>query len=215
MLSCFKPNCLKTFSDCTSYKFHLKNKHLLKDNQECICSFSECKATFSRISNFFRHLSSKHGLPERIGPIPCDEETSNTEPRTNIPDLIAHQENSEENNVASEKASSDEDNLDSVLSKNLLNFLIGLHSKGNVTKKLIIEVFNDMKSSIIDPILKFTNVSESKIQEVNALFQSLNTLYKFEKRITEMKLLLRREKIIVRQQIGTGKYFNKFYIRLL
>lgn len=198
MISCFIEGCEKQFNDGVSYKCHLKIKHLLKSRGEFVCTGLDCDETFSRIDNFMRHLNIRHQIQKTTSEQVIDQSITSSLP------TIFEDVSCGITQPVVEDSYSEVSDFKKVLEENFLNFLIKLHTKGNVTKKLAIEIFNDLMHSIIDPILGYTNANDSTKNEISKTHSSMNTLYKFEKIMTEKNLLKKAKKIVVNNRVGTG-----------
>lgn len=197
MVFCFIKGCEKQFSDSVNYKCHLKIKHLLKSRGEFVCTALDCDETFSRIDNFMRHLNIRHQIPKSTS-----ENSINQSP-VPLPDIF-EDISCDLTQPVEEHSYPEVTDFKRVLEENFLNFLIKLHTKGNVTKKLAIEIFNDLMHSIIDPILGYTKADDLTKNEILKTYSSMNTLYKFEKVMTEKNLLKKAKKIVVNNRVETG-----------
>lgn len=188
MIKCFKKGCEKQFFDCESYKCHLKIKHIIEASSEYNCTFPRCDSNFSRLSNFMRHLQDVHSIKSHhLDQIEVAATTVTPKQQdSDLPSSQSSTSTTQQDNVNFEE-SPEGCNSISVMKENFTDFLIKLHTRGNMTKKLTMEIFHDLKAIIVDPIAIYLNASEAQKSEINEVFSSLNSLYKFEKVLLEKK----------------------------
>lgn len=74
-----------------------------------------------------------------------------------------------------------EEDFNETINEMFLKFLLKLHQKNSLTKKIIEQIFCSVKRDIIDPIIRLLNVEGEKTDLINECFKAHSSYYKFEK----------------------------------
>ncbi|KAG5675752.1 hypothetical protein PVAND_005630 [Polypedilum vanderplanki] len=207
-MECFKENCQKKLKSIEEAKFHLREKHRMKEHGLYKCVVENCSQQFTKSSNFYRHLKHEHKNVEGISQVIQNQPTIQNS-AINSPSSIFQLENhsSQKNLDIFDNLNNEIDNTETFINYQFkaddvfFKFLSFLHSKASLTKKLINEILTMVKEQIIDPILQDIG-SEQLMEHVNNSFFKINSFYKFQKILLEKGKSSNAQQKVVSEKIA-------------
>jgi hypothetical protein len=191
-------NCQSVIKSLSSYTAHMRLFHEKEKNLLFRCTFDKCKREFSAFSTLMRHLRISHEFQDD----PSDEQSIHAASAT-LPGCSSlmqthgtcqqarndaeHPEIPEHVQLPYNFAQQQQDDalLSREIRETMLKFLMKLHSKGNLTKSIISEIFICFKEDLLDRVCELLQIDEKHRETIDESYRSLKTQYMFEKSLVE------------------------------
>ncbi|KAG5669915.1 hypothetical protein PVAND_000205 [Polypedilum vanderplanki] len=215
---CFK--CNKNKNNIEELKFHLKDKHNLKENDLYKCGFKECQQEFNKSSSFYRHLRTLHKSNE-VESIQINKSNESNAFECSKSEIQDFSNDTSDTNLSSsfneEQAFDDIKQSDNTneFEEIFFHFLTTLHSNPSLTKKTIQQIFTNVKNQIIDRILNYANNSDLR-RKIGISYSKYDSYYKYQKKVEEKGFLSKAKQEVISQKISPiyrkGKIVNDIII---
>lgn len=201
---CCVSKCESFFNITETYRVHLKVIHLISKDKKVKCTVDKCSVEFSNVNKLTRHLTTIHKIQDKV------------DRKVDSHQLIREKENTKElfhqtskdaeetqneccDNVDSYKNNESSDNSTAItdqFDKIFFEFLRKLHGNSFLTKTVIHDIYNSIKTEIIDQIQPLLNTEKKLIETISNSHKKFDSIYKFEKHLTEKGLIIK------------GSYYN-------
>lgn len=185
-MKCFK--CNRIFTNIKEITIHFLYFHNLKPYDTFICVYEQCPQSFTSIHALKKHVKSKHN---------SNQNTSDTSIK------LTHTTSFEKNDAIEIEAKETEILPEQITSfciqDNILNFVLSLYSKDNLSRKQANEILNDIQEFLTKPISLLlesienfkTDATLQKIAKILLCpFENFNTEYKLLKHLESKDLYL-------------------------
>lgn len=212
MIACIYTDCDKFFEDVELFFDHLKTVHQYSKYEKFFRCPLDCLNSFTNYSAYKKHVRSHFS---RLKDDHCNVQVSNIFQNSNhnFEGQFHHQNNVTEPeemeiDFSSEIDNSENSNLNKI-SQRIVSFLTKFHSKGEVTKKLVEEIFNEIKFDIIEPILEeikplISDGKESICDDIMSIFKKFDTFYKIEKHLINQDCIRNCDEIVIDRYNAEG-----------
>lgn len=181
MFVCFVKKCNENFNCIDNYRVHLRIIHNSQhDMHSFICTVNECSVNFNNYKNLLSHLDKVHKVPKKSLGINCDRNHENLSEAIFSTQLV--QESDDINEIINIRPLACEIQVEKICDSFFFKFLTALHSKNDLTKSTINEIYHYVKLEIIDNICDLVEGNEDIKEHIDISFKKFDSQYKFEKK---------------------------------